>query len=69
MLQIFTKGAGLVIKKLQNLGSTPDAVARQCLFGPSGLPVVVTELDKGIQTEPFCVGVVSTDTEHYVSYD
>jgi len=26
-------GAGLVIVRLRNLGSTPDAVARRCVFG------------------------------------
>jgi len=27
------RGAGLVIEKLRNLGSTPDAVARRCVLG------------------------------------
>jgi len=51
------RGAGLVIERLQNLGSTPDAVAHRCVLGkdtfmlfptlgPSSLPVVVTQPDK-----------------------
>jgi len=35
------------------------------ILWPSNLPVVVVLLDKRLQTEPFCVGEVMTDTEYH----
>jgi len=50
---------------LQNLGSTPDAVARRVslrktpnAIRASSLPIVVAQPDKSLQTEPFYVGMV-----------
>jgi len=56
----------LVIERLRNLGLTFDAVSRRCvrkkvtnsIFGLSSQPVVVTQPNKRLQTETFCVGVV-----------
>jgi len=30
---VIGRGAGLVIERLRNLGSTPDAVSRRCVLG------------------------------------
>jgi len=53
-------------QNLRNLGSTPDAETRRvslkktpnAILGPSGLPAMMAEPDKRLQTGPFCVGVV-----------
>jgi len=58
--------ARLVIERLRNLDSTPDAVARRvslkntpnAILWPNSLAVVVAQPDKRLQTGPFCVGVV-----------
>jgi len=58
--------AMLVIERLRNLGSTPDAVARRkslkktpnAILGPSSLAVVLAQPDTRQQTGPFCVRVV-----------
>jgi len=44
--------AGLVIERLQNLGSTPDAVARRCVLGKT--LNVVSHL--GVKQSTRCVG-------------
>jgi len=46
----FRKSAGLVIEKLRNVGSTPDAVARRCTWerplNAVSLSVVVAQPDE-----------------------
>jgi len=58
MVQLSWLSAGLVIKRLRNLGSTPDAEACRVsarktpnsILGPSNLLIVVAPLDKRLQT-------------------
>jgi len=63
------RDAGLVIKRLRNLSSTPDAVARRCVLGkdtyccfPSSGQAFYRlwwpSLKRDMQQNSFCVGVV-----------
>jgi len=74
------RGTGLVIWRLRNLGSTPDAVARRCVLGkerylmlfstlgPSSLPVVVAQPDeRHANRTASMLEWYMTDTQHVTS--